>query len=64
MKKFFAAMCAAGLIVTGCGGEKISAPVEVQQSQVFATITDDAVRTVSLATKQNLQAAVHSEAAT
>ena len=51
IKKFFAAMCAAGLIVTGCGGEKISAPVEVQQSQVFATITDDAGRTVTLPTK-------------
>ena len=51
MKKFFAAMCTAMVLFTGCGGEKNSAPVEVRQEQVFATITDDAGRTVSLATK-------------
>lgn len=37
----------AGLLIGGCGGEKTSAPVEVKQ-EVFATITDDAGRTVTL----------------
>ena len=37
----------AGLLIGGCGGEKTSAPVEVKQ-EVFATITDDAGRTVAL----------------
>jgi len=51
IKKFFAAVCAAALLMTGCGDEKQSdvtpAPVEAKQ-EVFATITDDAGRTVTL----------------
>ena len=50
-KKFFGAILIAGVIFSGCGSEKVSSPVEVQQQQIFATITDDADRTVSIATK-------------
>lgn len=50
-KKIFAALCAAAILFTGCGGEKNPAPVEVNQSQVFATIEDDAGRTITLAQK-------------
>lgn len=47
LKKFFAALCAAGLLMSGCGVEKSSEPVEVSQ-EVFATITDDAGRKIVL----------------
>ena len=47
MKKFFSAICAACLFITGCGGEKPSAPVEVRQ-EIFATIEDDAGRKIIL----------------
>ena len=50
-KKFFGAILIAGMIFSGCGSEKISPPAEVQQQKIFATITDDAGRTVSIATK-------------
>ena len=50
MKKFFAVICAAMFLLTGCGGEKISKPAEVSQ-EVFATIDDDAGRKVVLNAK-------------
>ena len=50
-KKFLGAILIVGLIFSGCGSEKNSSPVEVQQQQIFATITDDANRTVSIAAK-------------
>lgn len=46
-KKFLAAICAAGLLLSGCSSEKNTPPVEVKQ-EVFATITDDAGRTIIL----------------
>lgn len=50
-KKLFAAVCAGVLLISGCGDEKPvdteSKPAEVRQ-EVFATITDDAGRTVTL----------------
>ena len=46
-KKFLATICAAGILFSGCGGEKTSEPVEVNQ-QVFATIEDDAGRKIIL----------------
>ncbi|MBQ3443349.1 MAG: ABC transporter substrate-binding protein, partial [Selenomonadaceae bacterium] len=49
-KKFLSAMLIAGLLMTGCGSEKTSAPVEVKQ-EVFATIEDDASRRVILPSK-------------
>lgn len=50
-KKFLSAILVAGLLLTGCGAEKNSSPTEVSQAQVFATITDDIGRSVSLAKK-------------
>ena len=50
-KKFLSAILVAGLLLTGCGAEKNSPPAEVSQAQVFATITDDIGRSVSLAKK-------------
>lgn len=50
-KKFLSAILIAGLLLTGCGAEKNSPPVEVEQRQIFATITDDAGRTVTLPQK-------------
>lgn len=50
-KKFFAAICAAAILISGCGAEKNSPPVAVEQAQNFATITDDAGRTVTLPQK-------------
>ena len=46
-KKFLSAILIAGLLMTGCGEEKVSAPVEVKQ-EVFATIDDDAGRKIIL----------------
>ena len=51
IKKFLVAICAAGLLMTGCGGEKNSAPVEVKQAKTFATIEDDLGRKVILQQK-------------
>ncbi|MBQ6297367.1 MAG: ABC transporter substrate-binding protein [Selenomonadaceae bacterium] len=51
IKKFLVAICAAGLLMTGCGGEKNSAPVEVEQAKTFATIEDDLGRKVILQQK-------------
>lgn len=50
-KKLLAAICAAGLLMTGCGSDKNPPPVEVEQAQTFATITDDAGRTVYIQQK-------------
>jgi len=47
IKKFLAAVCAAGLLLSGCSSEKNPPPVEVNR-EVFATITDDADRTITL----------------
>ena len=49
--KFFAGLLIAGLLVTGCATEKNSPPVEVTQTQAFATVTDDAGRQVTLPNK-------------
>ena len=46
-KKFLSSILIAGLLLTGCGGEKNPQPVEVSQ-EVFATIDDDAGRKVIL----------------
>ena len=51
MKNFLPAILIAGIFFGGCGGEKISEPAEVQQQKIFAEITDDAGRTVTLAAK-------------
>lgn len=51
MKKILAGLCAAVFLLGGCGTEKNPAPVEVNQAQIFTTITDDAGRTVTLAQK-------------
>ena len=48
IKKFLASICAAAFLITGCSGEKNSAPVEVSQEKVFAEITDDADRKIVL----------------
>ena len=51
-KKFLVAICAVGLLMSGCTSEKeISAPVEVEQQKIFATIEDDAGRKVILQQK-------------
>lgn len=50
IKNFFLIICA-GLMLTGCGGEKISEPVEVTQQKIFATLEDDAGRKVILQQK-------------
>ena len=53
LKKLCATLCAGALLIGGCGDEKpietpvAKPPVEVKQ-EVFATITDDAGRTVTL----------------
>ena len=51
IKKLLAAICAGGLLFSGCGEEKNTPPVAVEQAQTFATITDDAGRTVTLQQK-------------
>lgn len=51
MKKFLPAILIAGIFFGGCGGEKVSAPAEVHQQKIFAEITDDAGRKISLVTK-------------
>ena len=47
-KKFFGAILIAGLLLSGCGADKNSAPVEVSQEKIFATIEDDLGRKISL----------------
>ena len=42
-------LCA--LLLTGCGSEKVSEPVEVKQEKVFATIEDDVGRKITLEKK-------------
>ena len=49
-KKILAAICAGALLISGCGDTKAPEPVEVAQS-VFATITDDAGRQITLTAK-------------
>ena len=51
IKKFFLIICAASLLISGCGGEKISEPVKVEQQKIFAEITDDAGRKIILQSK-------------
>ncbi len=46
-KKFLTTILIAGFFLSGCGGEKISEPVEVSQ-EIFATIEDDAGRKIIL----------------
>ena len=48
IKKILVGICAAGLLFSGCGGEKVSEPVEVSQEKVFATIEDDLGRKIIL----------------
>ena len=48
IKKILAGICAAAFLITGCGSDKTSEPVEVSQEKVFAQITDDADRKVIL----------------
>ena len=50
-KKFLSAILIAGLLVSGCGTEKISAPAEVSQTKIFAEVTDDIGRKVSIVNK-------------
>ena len=47
-KKFLGAILIAGLLLSGCGAEKNSEPVEVSQEKIFATIEDDLGRKISL----------------
>ncbi|MBQ3726471.1 MAG: ABC transporter substrate-binding protein [Selenomonadaceae bacterium] len=47
-KKFFGAILIAGLLLSGCGEEKNSAPVEISQEKIFVTIDDDLGRKISL----------------
>ena len=50
-KKFFGAILIAGLLLSGCGVEKNSEPVEVSQEKIFATIDDDLGRKIILNSK-------------
>lgn len=50
-RKILAAICAVGLLFSGCGGEKNPPSVEVSQTQNFAEITDDVGRKVILPNK-------------
>ena len=50
-KKFLSAILIAGLFFSGCGGEKVSAPVEVSQEKIFAEVTDDAGNKIILSQK-------------
>ncbi len=51
IKKFLVLICAAGLLLSGCGAEKTSEPIEVSQEKFFATIEDDAGRKIILPSK-------------
>ena len=50
-KKFLSAILIAGLFLSGCGEEKNSMPVEIEQQKIFATIEDDAGRKIILPSK-------------
>ena len=50
-KKFLGAILIAGLLLSGCGAEKISEPAEVSQEKIFATIDDDLGRKIILNSK-------------
>lgn len=50
IKKVLVAICAAGILLSGCGAEKSSEPVEVKQ-EVFAMIDDDGGRKIILEKK-------------
>lgn len=50
-RQILAAICAVGMLFSGCGGEKIQEPAQVEQSQIFAEVTDDAGRKVTLPSK-------------
>ncbi|MBR3497759.1 MAG: ABC transporter substrate-binding protein [Selenomonadaceae bacterium] len=50
-KKFLGAILIAGLLLSGCGAEKNSEPVEVSQEKIFAAVEDDLGRKISLAKK-------------
>ena len=51
VKKFLSGILIAGIFFTGCGAEKVSPPVEVEQQKIFATIEDDAGRNIVLEKK-------------
>ncbi|MCR5833588.1 MAG: ABC transporter substrate-binding protein [Selenomonadaceae bacterium] len=51
IKKFFGTMLIAGLLLTGCGTEKISEPNEISSENIFAEVTDDIGRKVILTKK-------------
>ncbi len=50
-KKFLSVILIAGIFLTGCGGEKTSAPVKVSQEKIFAEVTDDAGNKIILSQK-------------
>ena len=50
-KKFLGEILIAGLLLSGCGAEKNSEPVEVSQEKIFATIDDDLGRKIILNSK-------------
>ncbi|MBR1645908.1 MAG: ABC transporter substrate-binding protein [Selenomonadaceae bacterium] len=50
-KKFLSAILIAGMFLTGCGSEKTSEPVEVNQQKIFAEVTDDAGNKIILPQK-------------
>ena len=50
-KKILAAICAVGMLFSGCGGEKIPEPAQVEQAQTFAEVIDDAGRKITLPSK-------------
>jgi len=51
IRKILVGICAAGLLFSGCGGEKVSEPVEISQEKIFATIEDDLGRKIVLERK-------------
>jgi len=51
IRKILIGICAAGLLFSGCGGEKVSEPVEISQEKIFATIEDDLGRKIVLERK-------------
>ena len=51
IRKILIGSCAAGIFFSGCGGEKVSEPVEISQEKIFATIEDDLGRKIVLERK-------------
>jgi len=51
IRKILVGICAAGIFFSGCGGEKVSEPVEISQEKIFATIEDDLGRKIVLERK-------------